>query len=298
MGNNKTHGNTEKSFSDKWHQNPSLIFDETLKETSEIHRWILERNGFKNDKEFSAFLSGKKRILDAGCGNGRVTALMRKLSNEAKTQVIGIDLVAADIAAKNLAAYPNVAFLKKDLLDDLSDMGKFDFIYCQEVLHHTNNPFKAFKNLCALLQPDGEIAIYVYIKKALVREYVDDFIRSKIAGLPYEEAMRHCEQITHLGKTLSDKNVTIEVPEVELLEIKKGEYTLQRFIYHFFMKCFWNDEFSFKDNSVINYDWYHPQLCSRHTLDEVIAWFDLEGLEVSYKFADFYGVTVRGIKRK
>ena len=50
-------------------------------------------------------------------------------------------------------------------MEDLSSLGKFDFIYCQEVLHHTTNPFFAFKNLVNLVAPEGEIAIYVYKKR-------------------------------------------------------------------------------------------------------------------------------------
>lgn len=288
--------NTVKSFEDKWSKNADLAFTQTTTEGTDIFNWILSRNGFQGTSQFRHFLSQKKRILDAGCGNGRVTALLRKYSDESYTEVVGIDLVAADIARQNLSGAANMRFESKDLLGDLSDLGKFDFIYCQEVLHHTENPAMAFDNLVGLLEQDGEIAIYVYKQKAPVREFVDDHIRDKIAGLPYEEAYRACEQITLLGKALADAMVKIAVPDVDALEIKGGEYDLQRFVYHFFMKCFWNDELSMNDNVVINYDWYHPQLCSRHTLDEVKEWFEKNNLRIVQKCVDFYGITVRGKK--
>jgi 2-polyprenyl-3-methyl-5-hydroxy-6-metoxy-1,4-benzoquinol methylase len=56
-------------------------------------------------------------------------------------------------------------FFQKNLLEDLSDIGKFDFIYSQEVLHHTKDPKQAFNNLVAQLDNNGLIAIYVYKKK-------------------------------------------------------------------------------------------------------------------------------------
>ncbi len=67
---------TKKAFNDKWNNNPSCIFQETLNPKSEIFQWIINRNGFRNKEDLREFLKDKKRILDAGCGNGRVTALL------------------------------------------------------------------------------------------------------------------------------------------------------------------------------------------------------------------------------
>ncbi len=45
---------------------------------------------------------------------------------------------------------------------------------------------------------------------------------------------------------------------------------------------------------AINYDWYHPQVATRHTLQEVETWFEDAGLKIEYRCADFYGITLRG----
>jgi SAM-dependent methyltransferase len=288
--------NTARSFFDKWHENPRAFYEETLREGSETQNWILNRNGFSAPSDLRAFLADKRRVLDAGCGNGRVTALLRRYSDPATTEIVGIDLVAADVARANLAAERNVQFLQKDLLGDLSDLGTFDFIYCQEVLHHTSDPRRAFANLCRLLAPGGEIAIYVYKQKAPTREFVDDFIRSKISHLPYAEAMEHCRAITDLGRALTEAKCEVTVPAVPLLGIEAGRYDVQRFIYHFFMKCFWNPAMSYEENVAVNYDWYHPQVASRHTLTETEAWFQAAGLDIVHRHTDFYGITVRGRK--
>lgn len=289
--------NIAKSFGDKWVNNTDLIFSETIREGSDTFNWILLRNGFQTPADFRKFLEDKNNILDAGCGNGRVTALLRLYSNSKRTRIVGIDLVAADVARENLKTYDNIYLDTRDITRNLDDLGKFDFIYCQEVLHHTNNPLKTFMNLCSLLTSGGEIAIYVYKKKAPTREFVDDYVRDKISSLPYDEAIKICNQITALGKVLSEMQVSINTPAVDVLEIPEGEYDIQRFIYHFFMKCFWNPCFSFQENSAINYDWYHPQVCSKHTLNEVRSWFDLAGLSIIHEFEDFYGITVRGIRQ-
>jgi SAM-dependent methyltransferase len=286
--------NTERSFRDKWQQNQHLAFQGTLTEGHEINSWILRRNGFTSHVALRAYLERKPRILDAGCGNGRVTALLRECSSPAHTHIVAIDLVAAEVARKNLSGYRNIEVREGDLLGNLSSLGRFNFIYCQEVLHHTQDPEGAFRNVSSLLEPGGEIAIYVYKRKAPAREYVDDYVRDRIAPLAYEDAIKVSKEITEFGRILSESNCTINVPPVSVLGIEAGEYDLQRFIYHFFMKCFWNPSLSYEDNVAINYDWYHPQLCSRHTFDEVREWFERATLTIVHEFVDFYGITIRG----
>ena len=286
-------GNTSRSFRDKWEKNTNAFYAETLREGSDTQRWILERNGFESCEQFAAHLQSHKRILDAGCGNGRVTALLRTLAPDT-AEVVGIDLVAADVARENFTGVERVHFETRDLVEDLSGLGQFDFIYCQEVLHHTADPAKSFRNLRNLLRPDGELAIYVYKKKAPAREFVDDYIRDQIAALPYEEAMLHSAQITEFGRMLTAAGLKINVPKVDLLGIEAGEYDVQRLLYHFFAKCYWNPDVSYDENVLVNYDWYHPQVATRHTLEEVEGWFTAAGLRIEHRCVDFYGITVRG----
>ena len=290
--------NTARSFDDKWTQNPRLAFDETVREGSEVQQWILNRNGFASPSAMRSYLADKRHILDAGCGNGRVTALLQRLA-PSTSQVTGIDLVAADVARENLAALPNVFVAPANLLDDLTPFGEFDFVYCQEVLHHTGDARGAFLNLAQRVANKGEIAIYVYRKKAPLREFTDDYVRDRIAVLPYAEARAVSAEITELGRALAQVRVNgepvmLSIPSVEMLGIEAGEYELQRFVYHFFMKCFWNANLSHDENVAINYDWYHPRDATRHDLAEVLAWFDEAKLGVVHTHVDPYGITVRG----
>ncbi len=286
-------GNTAQSFRDKWVNNINAFYGETLKSGSDTQRWILERNGFSSPEDFSSHLSDLRRILGAGCGNGRVTALLRSLAPD-ETEIVGIDLVAADVARENFKNVPRTYFETRDLTSDLSSLGQFDFIYCQEVLHHTADPVRSFNNLRELLAPNGELAIYVYKKKAPAREFVDDYVRDQIAGLTYDEAMVHSAQITDFGRALTEANLKVKVPQVDVLGIEAGEYDVQRLLYHFFAKCYWNSGVSYEENILVNYDWYHPQVATRHTLQEVETWFEDAGLKIEHRCVDFYGITLRG----
>jgi SAM-dependent methyltransferase len=281
---------TIESFKAKWENNPDLAFAETLREGSKIPNWILERNGFADKNALREYLKTKRSILDAGCGNGRVTALLRENCSDQAT-IVAIDISSASIAGRNLSRYKNIKGCKKDIL------GRFDFIYCQEVLHHVSDPLKAFLNLCSLLTPDGEIAIHVYRKKAPIREFVDDYIRGKMKGMPYEEAIKMREGITQLGKLLTRLDTRIAVPDIDVIGIEAGEYDVQRFLCHFITKCFWNPDLTFDENTAINYDCYHPQIAARLTVEEVREWFSQAALSIVHEHADHYGITMRGRKQ-
>lgn len=284
---------TARTFHDKWHQNPDLAFRQTITEGTDIQRWILRRNGFDSPRALAEHLSDCARILDAGCGNGRVTALLVS-AVPPTTEIVGIDLTSWDVAAENLADVPNAEFHEADLLGDLSALGDFDFIYCQEVLHHTGDPAAAFSNVARRLAPGGELAIYVYRVKAPAREFTDDHVREAMRDLPYEEAMEVSARIAEIGHQLAALGATISVPNVPQLGIVAGEYDVQRFVYHHFFKCFWSDELDAQGNAALNYDWYHPADCTRHTLGEVLGWYADAGLQVEHSLVDEYGITVRG----
>ncbi len=286
---------TASSFTQKWNNAEKFFLDSTLSDSSDINRWILNRNGFENTSEFSSWVKSKNRILDAGCGNGRVSLLLAKYMTSDST-LVGIDLVAHEIAAKNLEGVTNCSFFFGDLLQDLSHLKNFDLIYCQEVLHHTADPKMAFKNLVTLLNPAGEIAIYVYKKKAVLREFSDDYIRDRISHLTYEESKSVIGEITNFARELSRIEEVIDIPAVEILGIAERSISVQRFIYNYVFKNFWNDELSYEENFSVNFDWYHPNLCSRHTMSEVVSWFEDENLQIIHSREDDFGITIRGFK--
>jgi hypothetical protein len=85
--------------------------------------------------------------------------------------------------------------------------------------------------------------------------------------MSYGDAMNLTMDFAKFGKALSDLNVSVSVPELRLLGIEAGTYPVQRLLYQFFVKCYWNSELSDEDNNMVNFDWYHPSICSRHTLE-------------------------------
>jgi SAM-dependent methyltransferase len=105
------------------------------------------------------FFPGKK-ILDAGCGNGRSAYYAAKYGAE----VWAIDLSpAVEIARRNTHSR-NVHVVQADLHNPPFALESFDFIYSIGVLHHLPNPEAAFQNLLRFLKPGGVVQIYLYWK--------------------------------------------------------------------------------------------------------------------------------------
>jgi len=104
------------------------------------------------------FFKGKK-VLDAGCGNGRFAYYAGKYARE----VWAIDLgPAVEVARKNTAALENVHVVQADLYHPPFPLESFDFIYSIGVLHHLPEPESAFQTLLRYLKPGGEVQIYLY----------------------------------------------------------------------------------------------------------------------------------------
>ena len=128
----------------------------------------------------------------------------------------------------------------------------------------------------------GQLACYVYAVKALPRELLDEHFRSFTKQCTKEQLWEMAEQLTTLGKTLSDLKINIEVPEIPLLGIPGGTYDIQRFIYWNFIKCFWNQQFNWDTNVATNYDWYAPSNAKRYSEKEFKLWAVHNKLDITF----------------
>jgi SAM-dependent methyltransferase len=244
-------------------------------------RWYLNLYGFSDDNDLKKFLQTKKIILDAGCGLGYKAAWMALLSPE--SIVIGMDISEAVLtAAIYYKDIDNLFFVKGDIAQTNIKDDSIDYISCDQVIHHTENPEKTFEHLSKKLTKSGQIACYVYAKKALPRELLDEYFRTFTMKCTKEDIWKMSEQLTKLGKALSRLDVKIDVPDIPLLNIKGGIYDIQRFFYWNFLKCFWNEEFGWHNSVLTNYDWYGPANASRYSEEEFRNWIISNNLTEVY----------------
>ncbi len=286
-----------ESYSFKWTRMPT--FGLQRPELVEFYDdWFRRKLGLPDPETFERHLKGLRMILDAGTGLGAKVETICRISPG--TVVIGVDFSeSVGPAFANTRHYPNAHIVQADLHRLPFREGIFDLIVSDGVLHHTPDPQEAFKALIPYLAARGEVAIHVYKKLGTMREFCDDRVREHATKLTADACWEFTVPFTKLGKALSELKVEIEVPEdIPALGIKAGKYDLQRFIYYYFFKCFWHADFSFEENNLVNFDWYHPAHAYRHTEEEVLSWFHQAGLvETQSHQASESGVSVRGRKR-
>jgi trans-aconitate 2-methyltransferase len=101
-------------------------------------------------------LAGDERVLDAGCGSGRVTeALVERLP---AGSVVALDASAAMLseAQRRLARFGDrVEFVEADLQEPLPIDAPVDAILSTATFHWIRDHARLFRNLAAILRPGG-----------------------------------------------------------------------------------------------------------------------------------------------
>ncbi len=116
-------------------------------------------------------LVGNERILDIGCGDGKITAELA--AHVSHGSVLGIDASADMIAfAQNMfppSAYPNLSFCYGDAAK-LTFRQEFDVIVSFACLHWTEDLAMVLQGIRQSLAPGGRFAAQLMVKRLTTKE--------------------------------------------------------------------------------------------------------------------------------
>ena len=288
---------TRDAFAFKWAKRDTY---ESSAVTENMRNWLIERYCSGDYDRMVHWLDGdRKIILDAGCGSGHSGLLL--FGNHLRFHdYLGVDISSAVEVARVRFAEAGYAadFLQADLLDLPISDASIDMIFSEGVLHHTDSTERAIKSLSTKLKLGGRFLFYVYIKKAVIREFTDDYVRERLRSLTDEEAWQALEPLTMLGRELGRLHAEINVPEdIPFLGIKAGKLDIQRFFYWNICKAFYREDFSVAEMNHINFDWYRPLNCHRHTESEIRLWCGEAGLSIEHMVVSESGITVVALKK-
>jgi trans-aconitate 2-methyltransferase len=103
-------------------------------------------------------LDGDEVILDAGCGTGRVTAML--LDRLPRGRVVALDASKRMLeeASRNLAAYSGrVDFVEADLVNPLPIPGPLDGVFSTATFHWVPDRDALYRNLAEVIRPGGQL---------------------------------------------------------------------------------------------------------------------------------------------
>jgi len=266
----------QKSFEEKWTKTNFAQDDKEFE--NHIKPIYLEMMGLQ-EKDLKIFKN--KVILEIGIGSGSSSRLWAPQAKEFH----GIDISRAIFSVhKTLRTLNKQIILSQADLNSLPYANEsFDIIVSNGVLHHTPNTKNSIKNTLKKLKKRGMYLFYIYKKKSPVREFCDDYVRNQVSELNYSDALKKMKSFTDFGKSLSEQKIEIIIPKnIDILGIKKGKYDLQKFIYDYFFKCFWNESWGYDNSNMVNFDWYHPKYAHRHTNKEIKSWCKEFNLKIKY----------------
>jgi len=272
---------TADAFSNKWKQ---YDYNSTLFEGMDKLQKAryLKLYGFSDETALASYLKNCQYVLDAGAGMCYKSAWFAKLSPS--TVIIASEISDSIVAAVDqYDKLKNLFFVRCDISSmSFFHEGLFDYVSCDQVIHHTANPFKTFQELVRVTGLQKELSVYVYRKKALPRELIDDYFRKLSKELSHAEILELSRQLTELGRVLSSLDTKIDFPNIPALGIEGGEMSIQRFIYWNFLKCYWNEAAGYQGSLMTNYDWYSPSLAFRYSEQEFKGWIEAEQLTEVY----------------
>lgn len=287
---------TKDAFGYKWSKRNTYESDVVK---ANAKRWLFDRY-CENDSEKLTQWLGKERkiILDVGCGSG-FSALLFFGDHLKNHDYLGIDISQAVEVAKTRFFESGYLgdFIQADFFNTPVPDASIDLIFSEGVLHHTDNTQNAIHFLAKKLKPDGKFLFYVYRKKAAIREFTDDYIRNQIQDMSDEGAWQALESLTKLGIELGKLNIEIDVPDdIPYLGISKGKIDIQRFFYWNICKLYYRPEYSLEEMNHVNFDWFRPLNCHRHSPEEIKLWCDEASLQIEHINVQEAGITVVATK--
>lgn len=135
-------------------------------------------------QKFKNFIGYKKKVLEVGCGTGQLSIYFSLGTNN---KIVGLDPTIESLnLAKNFATkndITNIELVNADVFDDVLVENYFDFVWCNGVLHHTKNPYKAFEIISKSLKDSGYILVGLYNRigrlRTIIRKYFGKLFGSK-----------------------------------------------------------------------------------------------------------------------
>jgi len=124
------------------------------------------------------------RVADLGCGSGKTTFCLSKITGT-KGETVGIDNSDQRIEfAKKHYSTERIDYVLADIRSDLSPLGKFDFVWIRFVMeYYGSTAYEIIKNINKILNPGGILCLIDLDYNCLTHYGLPKRLESAIQGI-------------------------------------------------------------------------------------------------------------------
>ena len=190
------------------------------------------------------------RVLDAGCGSGKVTYILYKIIQPGG-EIVGVDYSEERInyAKKYYSNEVGINYRVRDLRSDLKDLGQFDLVWARFVLEYNLEGYtKIVKRLSDCLKPGGHLCLidldynclthynlpdkmenilFKIMKKLEVEHNFDPYagrkLYSHLYDLDYKDIRLDLSAHHLLYGYINDRDMFTWLKKMEVVSLKAGE---------------------------------------------------------------------------
>ena len=126
-----------------------------------------------------------------------------------------IDSIDLTLNKEILAEIENIHFIQKNILDDNTEIGKFDSVLCMGVLHHLSDPNKGLQILSKMLNKDGMIFLYLYGKLGGHKRMLNKELISIILGKDKTDYETGIKLVRDIGLNKFDYGWNLKCKNIE-----------------------------------------------------------------------------------
>ena len=132
--------------------------------------WLIawsHRRRFQTAVELGKAFAGKC-VLDYGCGDGTFLGLLMA-ERSAPALAVGVETHASTVedCRRRYRVEPRLEFVLTSDLDRPEHRGRYDAVFCMEVLEHVLDPEPLLAQFTELLAPDGKLIVSVPVETGL-----------------------------------------------------------------------------------------------------------------------------------
>lgn len=123
-------------------------------------------------------LSFPQKILDIGCGEGKITSWIAHQNQD--SWVTGIDVSSSMIDFAQKEFQQNHLLFKKKAAEEIDEQEEFDTIFSFSTLHWILDPLHVFSSIQKALKPQGKAYLHTYGEGGMnVTTIADELIRQE-----------------------------------------------------------------------------------------------------------------------